>query len=75
MQTIDFFSQLILATTANVIAGIILCDSQDGSQPSNRCNISFKLDGDIKFHWSHRQKIVAWVIILFVMELMLLWTI
>ncbi len=74
MQTIDFFSQLILATIANIIAGLILRDSMDGKQPSSGCQVSFEPDGNVKFHWSSRMRVVAWVIILLVMEVLLLWT-
>lgn len=74
MHTIHFFSQLILATIANVVAGLILRDFVDGKQPSNGCEISYEPDGNIKFHWSSRMRVVAWVIILLVMGVLLLWT-
>lgn len=60
----SFLCQLVLATLVNTIAGVILCNLNDGKQPSNQDNNDLKIKTSFEIHCKTKSKTIVWIIIL-----------
>lgn len=67
-----FLSQLVLATLANTIAGVILRNLCDGKHPSNQDNNEFKIKTSFEFYCKMKSKTIVWIIILLCSGILLL---
>lgn len=67
-----FLSQLVLATLANTIAGVILRNLNDGKQPSSQDNNDFKIKTSFEIHCKIKGKTIVWIIILLCSGILLL---
>lgn len=67
-----FLSQLVLATLANTIPGVILRNFNDGSQPSSQDNNDFKTKTSFEIHCKTKSKTIVWIIILLCCGILLL---
>lgn len=68
----SFLCQLVLATLANTIAGVILRNLNDGKQPSSQDNNDFKIKTSFEIHCKMKSKTIVWIIILLCSGILLL---
>ena len=75
MNTKMFLFQIIVASIANIIAGIILSERKEGNKPSNKSLVTINFEtNNFNIHWSSKAIAVIWLMILFVMGVVLLRT-
>lgn len=72
METTTFLCQFILATSANIIAGIILCNLKDGKHPSISDTIKFKIQINFEIHWNLKSLAMIGIITLICSGILLL---
>lgn len=75
MNTKMFLFQIIVASIANIIAGIILSERKEGNKPSSKSLVTINFEtNNFNIHWSSKAIAVIWLLILFVMGVVLLRT-
>ena len=68
----SFLCQLVLATLANTIAGIILRNLSDGKHPSKQDNNDFRIKTSFEIHCRMKSKTIVWIVILLCSGILLL---
>lgn len=75
MNTKMFLFQIIVASIANIIAGIILSERKEGNKSSSKSLVTINFEtNNFNIHWSSKAIAVIWLMILFVMGVVLLRT-
>ena len=75
MNTKMFLFQIIVASIANIIAGIILSERKEDNKSSSKSLITINFETNkYNIHWSSKAIAVIWLMILFVMGVVLLRT-